>query len=342
MEKRLYLSKMAAFIRICTTSLYRTLIEFLYFVLVLPHQPLAPMDSFVSYSHIDNSSPGDWVTSFHNDLTNTLAAVSGTQKVLFLDLRDNDGITITEKIRDGLKATETMCLVFSPSYFQSNWCKNELQYFVDECNKDEFKVVIAERLPLDEGEEQPHTEFLLDNHKIEFHHNDIPLVTGEKVYNERMYKLARLLKKAITHQEEMNIGDWVRATSNNLTQDSFLVQLKNEMEEDQIKVKNFRLNNPLYEFDSKIYLLMVDRVVQEPENDEYLNDLERFLKNWERTAERKCIVWLSPESGKHIGSISSVTNLLKNYEGNVDFDFVVNSFEELKLTVKENARLLYG
>src|SRR5215831_5205388 len=90
-----------------------------------------PTDLFISYSHLDNQDDRPWVTRLHKDLERRLSQYLGTTIEIWRDCRLQGNEFLTPAIEEQLRKVAVMISVVSPRYFLSDWCRRELQGFLD-------------------------------------------------------------------------------------------------------------------------------------------------------------------------------------------------------------------
>lgn len=93
-----------------------------------------PHDVFISYAHIDNQSlvEGEkgWVDQFHRALEIRLEQLLGRQAHIWRDLELEGNRIFDEALTNRIKETPILLPIFSPRYFQSDWCQKELEAFL--------------------------------------------------------------------------------------------------------------------------------------------------------------------------------------------------------------------
>lgn len=96
-----------------------------------------PHDVFISYAHNDNLIEPDgsegWVTNFRDSLALQLTGYIGKKAEVWRDAeRMGGGEFLTPTLRSGLRESATLISLISPSYLNSSWCQEELNFFWDE------------------------------------------------------------------------------------------------------------------------------------------------------------------------------------------------------------------
>ncbi|MCO6478447.1 MAG: toll/interleukin-1 receptor domain-containing protein [Phaeodactylibacter sp.] len=98
-------------------------------------------DIFISYPHEEEKNSREleknpWVNAFCTKLKSKFHRLTGKPLSVFLDedvLRA--GEALNEKIEDGLRNALLFVPVLSPSYFESDWCIKEFNYFLEVIEK---------------------------------------------------------------------------------------------------------------------------------------------------------------------------------------------------------------
>jgi hypothetical protein len=89
----------------------------------------AKYDIFLSYANIDSASQ-NWMKSLVQQMQNTFKQMTGRSLRVFVDVHEIDTAQIWEKrIRNSLENSSLLVAVLSPSYFTSEWCGWEWDYF---------------------------------------------------------------------------------------------------------------------------------------------------------------------------------------------------------------------
>ena len=97
----------------------------------MPYLTQFSSDLFISYSHLDNQDDSPWVTRLHKDLERRLNQYLGSAVAMWRDSRLQGNDYLTPAIEQHLKRVAVMVSVVSPRYFQSDWCRQELNWFLD-------------------------------------------------------------------------------------------------------------------------------------------------------------------------------------------------------------------
>jgi hypothetical protein len=87
---------------------------------------------FISYAHIDNEEPPEWIDSFAEELRRKVMVRLGARPTIWKDryrLSGND--VLQEIILPAARNAMVIVSVISPGYLTSAWCKSELNAFVE-------------------------------------------------------------------------------------------------------------------------------------------------------------------------------------------------------------------
>jgi hypothetical protein len=104
---------------------------------------------FLSYAHQDNDVPQDWVNNFYKDLNNYARVYSGKRNlVIWKDdfNRDIRSETIEDRIKEGLNQSDILIALVSPSYLESWWGAFEREYFLRFVLRDKDDVIRRNRI----------------------------------------------------------------------------------------------------------------------------------------------------------------------------------------------------
>lgn len=104
---------------------------------------------FLSYAHQDNAVPQDWVNNFYKDLNNYAKVYSGKRNlVIWKDdfNRDIRSETIEDRIKEGLNQADILIALVSPSYLESWWGAFEREYFLRFVLRDKDDVIRRNRI----------------------------------------------------------------------------------------------------------------------------------------------------------------------------------------------------
>src|SRR5271170_3777135 len=97
----------------------------------MPYLSQFATDLFISYSHLDNQDDTPWVTRLHRDLERRLTQYLGSAVAIWRDSRLQGNEFLSPAIEEQLRNVAVMVSVVSPRYFLSDWCRRELQGFLD-------------------------------------------------------------------------------------------------------------------------------------------------------------------------------------------------------------------
>lgn len=95
-------------------------------------------DVFISYAHRDNQpilhgdSARGWVSNFDEILRNLLTRELGRDARIWRDPSIDTGEYFWDKIKGNLLKSKAFILILSPSYINSEWCRNEFDTFIRE------------------------------------------------------------------------------------------------------------------------------------------------------------------------------------------------------------------
>jgi hypothetical protein len=107
---------------------------------------MAPsLDIFISYSHRDNFPDGVldtcWVSDLHRAVEERVSKLLGRDVVAWRDPRMKGNEPVGEAIDRRLAEAAALLCVISPSYVASDWCRREIESFVDACRKQRMETV---------------------------------------------------------------------------------------------------------------------------------------------------------------------------------------------------------
>ena len=96
-------------------------------------------DIFISYTHLDNASAGQnasgWVDTFHTLFKLNLEPHLGAPVNLMRDSRIKGDDFFDPLCIEQVENSALLITIVSPGYLNSNWCKRELQAFIDKANQ---------------------------------------------------------------------------------------------------------------------------------------------------------------------------------------------------------------
>ncbi len=97
-------------------------------------------DVFISYAHIDNESLEEgekgWVDKFHYALEIRLKQLLHKQAHIWRDPELEGNRIFDETLTNRIHTTPVLLSIFSPNYFQSDWCQRELNQFLQQAPLD--------------------------------------------------------------------------------------------------------------------------------------------------------------------------------------------------------------
>jgi hypothetical protein len=195
-------------------------------------------DLFISYSHLDNQDDTPWVTRLHKDLERRLSQYLGAAIEVWRDSRLQGNEFLTPAIEEQLAKVAVMVSVVSPRYLLSDWCRRELQGFLNAGGMRPgtqshgksrlFKIVPT---PVEPRDQPPNTQDLLgyDFYRVD-QENGVPRrlpdrdprPDAEKAYLAKLddvaFDIHRLLKQMATEQGQSSnprgAGDNTRSSTN--------------------------------------------------------------------------------------------------------------------------------
>lgn len=96
-------------------------------------------DIFISYAHDDNdvlSAEAGWVTQFHNYLESWLIKRRRLKGLtIWFDDQLNGNTAFDQAIQDGINNSALFFVLHSGNYQDSDYCRKELNWFLEENNK---------------------------------------------------------------------------------------------------------------------------------------------------------------------------------------------------------------
>jgi TIR domain/Domain of unknown function (DUF4062) len=102
-------------------------------------------DIFISYAHIDNQpltkDQEGWIDSFHRALEIRLQELLGDRPKIWRDPKLQGNDVFSDTLVDQFTKAALLVSVFSPRYVKSDWCKKELQEFLQVAEKTKGLVV---------------------------------------------------------------------------------------------------------------------------------------------------------------------------------------------------------
>jgi hypothetical protein len=102
-------------------------------------------DIFISYAHIDNQSltkdQEGWIDAFHRALEIRLQELLGDRPKIWRDPKLQGNDIFSDTLVEQFSKAALLVSVFSPRYVKSDWCKKELQEFLQVAEKTKSLVV---------------------------------------------------------------------------------------------------------------------------------------------------------------------------------------------------------
>ncbi len=88
-------------------------------------------DVFVSYRHLDNQPPEKWVEQLYAVLMPEVSRILGEPVKFWMDPKLRAGDVLDVVLKQQVRGSAVLLSVLSEGYVKSNYCKQELQWFVD-------------------------------------------------------------------------------------------------------------------------------------------------------------------------------------------------------------------
>jgi hypothetical protein len=102
-------------------------------------------DIFISYAHIDNQpltkDQEGWIDAFHRALEIRLQELLGDRPKIWRDPKLQGNDVFSDTLVDQFSKAALLVSVFSPRYVKSDWCKKELQEFLQVAEKTRGLVI---------------------------------------------------------------------------------------------------------------------------------------------------------------------------------------------------------
>jgi hypothetical protein len=111
-------------------------------------------DVFISFGHIDNETPSkDWVTELHGFILGKLRQTCGKDVQVWRDPRLDGQDRLEPTLKAQIAASAMFVSVLSPGYAQSQWCGDEVAWFIGANGSDvsvdnKSRIVRAVKSPL--------------------------------------------------------------------------------------------------------------------------------------------------------------------------------------------------
>jgi hypothetical protein len=320
---------------------------------------------FLSYSHQDNEVPPDWVNTFYKDLSNYSKVYSGNHNLeIWKDNfnRDVRSESIEERIKQGLKDSDILIALVSPSYLESWWSAFEREYFVrfvlsdkpDEVKKSRILNVIKLMLSPDD------TGKLTRELKLNFTYSFCRQYEGisktvrrdEAEYEKTMVALAssialKLRENKSSRKFKVFIG---KTPEDTLLDNNRLITELESLKDINVEIQTAGNYGESFEEQSK----EIEAIIESCDFAVHLfgdgRGFEISKFQWEKVVEcvklsgrnTKVISWLPTSTIKSIDKEDSEHAVfLKSRVMKLDspfHDFIVNSFEDLLISLKEKLK----
>ena len=168
-----------------------------------------PYDVFISYSHSDDDTHGDWIQTFVDRLERLYKTITGYHLNVFFDREDlQTGMVLSAKIEAALKETRLFVPFLTPSYLESKWCRKEFLTFMS-LHKDRLiesgqsRIVPIRLMPHEGFRPTPDIEaevtqirtFLAETEVLylDFVRNGLPVPTTDPEFQNKIAELARTI-----------------------------------------------------------------------------------------------------------------------------------------------------
>jgi hypothetical protein len=170
----------------------------------MAYVPGYDQDVFISYAHVDNKEmiygegePIPWVTTFKGELQTRLDKSLGKTGVkIWMDREALPGNeSVTQTLESAVRNTATLIVMLSTGYLESEWCKKEVQDFVNLAGTEgRLFIVHLQNIPL---EERPEAMQDLNGFPFFDEAGDDPLPPSAKAYVTSMLNLKNSLSKKL-------------------------------------------------------------------------------------------------------------------------------------------------
>lgn len=165
------------------------------------------LDIFISYSHHDDATHGNWVQRFHDQLAADFRSRSGKKLAIFLDREGlNAGNVLSGRLQDALNRSAIFIPILSPAYLSSDWCRREFLHFLRQAGErvlvgSSSRIVPVQLMPYDRYEpdaaaDRPDVQqirgFLSDNEILyaDFYKHPLPIPPEDTAFKERIAELS--------------------------------------------------------------------------------------------------------------------------------------------------------
>jgi hypothetical protein len=319
---------------------------------------------FLSYAHLDDNVPREWVTNFSKELAKCAQVYSGkrdfeiSQQIFSKEIRTEE---IENKIKDELNASDLLIALISPCYLESWWGAFEREYFLRFAlkNKDEKvrknKILNVVKLMLAPSDLDNLTRDLKSNYSYNFckFHDELGLATtiepDEKEYGKTILTIANSIAKKLREGKSDKV---VRVFVGKTTEDLLLrinrliteLESQKDLQVQIVTAGNFGEKNEVQETDIRELIASCNFSVhifgsgQGKEISQFqwhvvANALEAGTSNL------KMISWVAAElSGEEPSIPDPYNSFLKQHVMNfasINHDYMNRSFEDLLTNLKD-------
>ena len=167
-------------------------------------------DIFISYAHHDDHTHRAWVQRFSERLVNDYRSRTGRTLNIFFD-RDNlqTGQVLDQRLQKALAASAVFLPILSPAYLSSEWCRQELQTFVEKAGaglvlEDGSSRLLPVRLmpyeeTYDDAAAAEALSWLQEKELLyaDFYKERLPVKTDEPLFEEKIAELSATLKERL-------------------------------------------------------------------------------------------------------------------------------------------------
>lgn len=172
-----------------------------------------PHDVFISYARNDNLTEPDgsegWVTKFRDLLVSHLTGYIGRKAEVWRDIeRMGGGDFLTSTLQDSLRESSTLISILSPSYLNSKWCQDELNFFWDEVGSrvgSRSRVFIVVKLPPAQIPERFQDLLRFEFFELTRNIVPLPLSPGGDKFNREIGSLAYSISERINEIQALKI-----------------------------------------------------------------------------------------------------------------------------------------
>jgi hypothetical protein len=92
--------------------------------------------AFMSYSHADNQNDNDYLRKLCEHLSNEICVQTGEKFIIFFDRKDLTwGQNWAQRIEESIDATTFFIPIITPNFFKSEFCRSELERFLQRQEK---------------------------------------------------------------------------------------------------------------------------------------------------------------------------------------------------------------